>query len=836
VRLLDPAGNVVFINGNTDSDVGPFTLTQSGLYRLVIDGNGATTGHYKFRLLDLASAPAATLGAPIAGQLSTRIATDSYLINGTRGQRINLNSIAASDSQANWFLSGPANQNLVFGNITTDLGDVTLPEAGQYWLLIQGTGNTATPLNYQVQLTDVSDAPVAVSGLGVELSGGIFAGQTNTTTFTGPAGLPIYFDSMDRGGSSLVIDLRDPTGALVFSVAETADAGPYALPRSGTYSVQVRAFSPDATGLYRFRILDLTTAPSLVSGTTFTNILNPGFKTDAYRVAGTAGQRFFYDALQSDPDTVSDRLLNSAGAVVGINNNSDSDVGPFTLLVSGQHYLVFEGNQVGAVDYGFRMFDLASQPVLPLDTLTTNVLGPYEALVYRHEGTSGQRLFFNALTPGLSGAWYLYNPDDQYLDSSGLSGNFDETLTTAGRFALVFYSSASSPQTNVFQVVTYTLLTNSLTLGTVVSNTISEPGEQDLYTFNGTIGQRLFYDALQSDPDSTRVQLVSPSANVVSIDHDADTDVGPFTLAESGTYALRLYGNNGGTGDYSFRLLDLASQPVLPLDTLTTNVLGPYEALVYRHDGAAGQRLFFNALTPGLSGAWYLYNPDDQYLDSSGLSGNFDETLAASGRFALVFYSYSANPQTNTFKIFTPNDSSAFPNAAPVLGFIPDKTTSESVPVTFTATVTDPNAGDTHLFSLDASAPAGAMINATTGFFSWTPPVTGSTSVQTVTVRVTDNGVPPLSAAQSFTITVLTGSSGPLILGISRSGSTATVSWSSVAGKTYRLQYKHLIDDPVWMAVSPGNDIVATGPVTSQIDASLGGATQRYYRVALLNP
>ena len=54
-------------------------------------------------------------------------------------------------------------------------------------------------------------------------------------------------------------------------------------------------------------------------------------------------------------------------------------------------------------------------------------------------------------------------------------------------------------------------------------------------------------------------------------------------------------------------------------------------------------------------------------------------------------------------------------------------------------------------FSLDAGAPAGATIDASTGAFSWTPTTTGT---YPVTVRVTDNGTPALSDFEAITITV----------------------------------------------------------------------------------
>src|SRR6185295_2007087 len=91
-------------------------------------------------------------------------------------------------------------------------------------------------------------------------------------------------------------------------------------------------------------------------------------------------------------------------------------------------------------------------------------------------------------------------------------------------------------------------------------------------------------------------------------------------------------------------------------------------------------------------------------------------------------------------------------NVAPVLAAIGNKSGTVGTPVTFTATATDADLpANTLTFSLDAGAPAGATINGSTGAFSWTPSAAGTFPV---TVRVTDNGTPALSAFEAISITV----------------------------------------------------------------------------------
>ncbi len=68
--------------------------------------------------------------------------------------------------------------------------------------------------------------------------------------------------------------------------------------------------------------------------------------------------------------------------------------------------------------------------------------------------------------------------------------------------------------------------------------------------------------------------------------------------------------------------------------------------------------------------------------------------------------------------------------------------------------------------------PTGSAINPGTGVFTWTPLAPGN---YPVTVRVTDNGVPALSATTSFTI-IAAQSTAPR-LALTRQGQVLSVSW-----------------------------------------------------------
>jgi hypothetical protein len=92
-------------------------------------------------------------------------------------------------------------------------------------------------------------------------------------------------------------------------------------------------------------------------------------------------------------------------------------------------------------------------------------------------------------------------------------------------------------------------------------------------------------------------------------------------------------------------------------------------------------------------------------------------------------------------------------NAPPVIDPIAPKTAKAGVPLNFTVTAFDPDCPQTQTlsFSLDQGAPAGCAIDSRTGAFTWTPTGEQAAAANRITIRVTDNGTPPLSATAAFT-------------------------------------------------------------------------------------
>jgi uncharacterized repeat protein (TIGR03803 family) len=139
--------------------------------------------------------------------------------------------------------------------------------------------------------------------------------------------------------------------------------------------------------------------------------------------------------------------------------------------------------------------------------------------------------------------------------------------------------------------------------------------------------------------------------------------------------------------------------------------------------------------------------PRNGTLTGTGANRVYKPKLNYNGRDSFAFTisvgCLSSKPAYVSFNIAAVNDT-------PVLAPIGPKTATRGVAMTFRATATDVDAGQTKTFSL-LTPPAGALINATTGTFTWTPATAGKFSVK---VRVTDNGSPTLYDEETVVVTV----------------------------------------------------------------------------------
>jgi len=169
----------------------------------------------------------------------------------------------------------------------------------------------------------------------------------------------------------------------------------------------------------------------------------------------------------------------------------------------------------------------------------------------------------------------------------------------------------------------------------------------------------------------------------------------------------------------------------------------------------------------------------------------------------------------------------AISNTPPVIGVISNRIQFESQLLLISVMATDTNVPAQNLvFSLDPGAPTNATINPANGLFAWRPTPAQTPGTNLIVVRVTDDGVPPLSATSSFQVGV---APRPVVTSIlPAAGGSYAISVVTVPGKTYRLEYKHALPEPTWLLDGVG--IVANGAsLTLYVEPN--GDPQRFYRI-----
>ena len=170
------------------------------------------------------------------------------------------------------------------------------------------------------------------------------------------------------------------------------------------------------------------------------------------------------------------------------------------------------------------------------------------------------------------------------------------------------------------------------------------------------------------------------------------------------------------------------------------------------------------------------------------------------------------------------------PNQAPTLAPIADRTVHAGTTVTVTNSATDPDSGDALSFDLGTGAPPAATIDVLTGIFTWTTSDADANTTNHITVTVTDDGDPPMSAAMNFAVEVRPK---PLLQIMSASSTGVALRWSAIPSVIYHVMYKTNLTEPAWVQVGP--NITATNSTATYSDNASGLGQERFYRVAVMN-
>ena len=344
-------------------------------------------------------------------------------------------------------------------------------------------------------------------------------------------------------------------------------------------------------------------------------------------------------------------------------------------------------------------------------------------------------------------------------------------------------------------------------------------------------GELLIFTNVATDPDipanALAFSLLNAPANATL---DAATGVFAWVPDES---------QGPGISNITIRVTDNGLPPLSATQSFTVFVLEsnspPMLASISNRTLFLGETLTFTnaAIDPDVPA---------NTLSFSMLNAPTNAALDAStGVFAWTPTPAQA-PATNIISIVVTDDGSPslsatqgftiivlVSNQPPVLASVADRIIHAGTTLVITNTASDADVPtNTLTFNLDIGAATGASVAATNGVFTWTPGDAFAETTNNFTVRVTDDGAPPLSAAKSFTVIVV---SRPMIQSVSLSNGIVTLTWNAVVGQSYELQMTTNLSSPAWLNV-PGlvvpTSSLATGTNSTDSEA------QEFYRIHVL--
>lgn len=376
-----------------------------------------------------------------------------------------------------------------------------------------------------------------------------------------------------------------------------------------------------------------------------------------YTFTGSSGMQMLLD--QSASGNVSFNLHRPDGQKTQIYSGLE------TLLADGQYELEVLSVR-GASDYRIRLREAAVQTTIAVgEEVSITFNRPTEwavpdQLLYKVSLTEGQELVLNTTeTPASSagqGFWSLLGPDATFVGGGDLRDSLLFTVPATGTYFLLVEAFEETAFSFLFALQPEPI-SFDLNLGEAITGSIDMPGRLAKFTFIGSAGLSLYYEALDRDFDRIVARLRGPDGRLLWY-ANADLD-GLLVLPLDGDYVLEIDAQDADAGDFSFRLSELSNPPLLSVGQIVSGVIDPPRStVVYAFDGLADQRLLFDNLSASETkgGNWILYGPDgwnlNKYNDSLGT--DFAVTLPKTGRYFLALEGRSENAITYEFKVTEP--------------------------------------------------------------------------------------------------------------------------------------------------------------------------------------
>lgn len=618
-------GNPSSVSVTEDSDV--ITLMNSGTYTIRGLNSGSSAAPYAFRIVNLANAPLLADGDNINATLSG-YQTVVRRINARIDDELILEARGNTTFASNLDIRILTDFNETYGYRTnSDFRLYDLQTSGDQFLVMEQTSSTDRTLNLQAHFersaaTLPLDTPI-IGTLDANSSGQVFK-------FSVQPGQILYLDSLALSTAGainvLVSDHRISPEALATTRAATwyfDEPGEHYLWLSSSVATPV-------TFTVRASFAPATTTP-LVFDTLTTGTLLAGERR-VYSFTGQKDQVLFIDGLDETSPAAQLTLWRN-DLLSPDSQRTTAGNGTYRLLADG-NYLLVVGEMVG--NYEFKVMDVANLPELPLNVpLTGSVAANEQTRLWRFPANVDQFIYVDSnasVAMPFEGTMALVDSRGGSADTTNLKTNndLDAQFQYEGNNILVI-NPATLPFNYDLRVRTSERPVFGTNLGAVVIGTLQDPHDSVEYTFTASAGQHIYFFGITS----ASLNFYDPDGNSLS-----NLDGNTFLLKTSGEYRVRLSASGVQFNTpYRFQIVDVATLPLLPLNTPIAGSTTMGDWLAYRIPATLGQRFQFDyqSLTGATtSNIWKLIGPEASALfNTLFIGGDRTVTIPESGEHVL---------------------------------------------------------------------------------------------------------------------------------------------------------------------------------------------------------
>ncbi|MHC5538377.1 beta strand repeat-containing protein, partial [Singulisphaera rosea] len=677
-ELFGPTGNWVNEYGFTE-DAAPLTLPATGTYTLAVEGDlqESGTASYTFNVRPVTDTTTAlTLGTAVNGNIGSPGQGNDYTFTLETPTRLWLDS-RTNDGRMAWDLKGPEGFLAYSTPLSKDDQDLGLLPAGDYTFTIHGVGDHIGGFSFNI--LDLAGATTITAGTAAVPTGATVSGTLGASSptklykFTASAGDTLAFHSISDEGDAATWQLINPSNEVLFQAGMGSDVGDVAIGSTEMYTLVLFAKLGDAVGpSYGFQVnLQSHADPTPVTGTALT-LGSPVTGTvaaggvDSYTFTLASPSRLWFDAQTNE--SVSLTLVGPKGiALISSDTHFENNDQNLGLMPAGTYLLQASGSAGAA--YSFNLLDFAAAtPVTPGTAVAVSLNLGDSTELYRFSGSVGATFYFDNISTDVYdspyGQWSLLDPfGNQYFDEDLYQDPGRITLTSSGTFTLVVQGESYGPGTASFDfnIRPADDTTTALTLGTPVTGSVANPGQDNHFTFTLAAPAPLLFDTRIDSGSNLTWDLTGAAGGMVNNGYFWGY-VFSLGLLPPDTYTLTVSADGDYTGSYLFNLLNFEDATTITPGTTTSGSLSPASpTMLYQFTGTAGSTIFLqntalSTTDPGGIGSsvWTLIDPFGNQLSNDTLSDDPGRiTLDASGTYTLVLLadSKAAGTESYTFNL-----------------------------------------------------------------------------------------------------------------------------------------------------------------------------------------